>query len=245
MTRPPTHVAIIMDGNGRWAQERGHARLEGHRAGAKTVREIVTHARELGVRYLTLYAFSSENWGRPGDEVEGLMELLAQYLIEERPTLLKNRIELSTIGATKKLPSIVRDLLDEVMGVTKGLDGMRLTLALSYGARDEIVRAVQQLVDDGVQVVDEKAIAARLDTRDMPDPDLLIRTSGEMRVSNFLLWQIAYAELYVTDVPWPAFTKDRFDEALAAYAKRQRRFGLTGAQVAPSQATASVSDEEA
>jgi undecaprenyl diphosphate synthase len=252
-TTPPRHVAIIMDGNGRWAQERGQPRLEGHRAGAKTVREIVTYCRELGVRYLTLYAFSSENWGRPGDEVAGLMELLRTYLVDERPTLLTNAIELSTIGATGKLPVPVRMMLDDVMKATKGLDGMRLTLALSYGARDEIVRAVQKLakdVDRGAidpDQIDEAAIAARLDTADMPDPDLLIRTSGEMRVSNFLLWQLAYTELYVTDTAWPAFTKAELDRAFASFHGRQRRFGLTAAQLAARSSPEGdgVSDESA
>ena len=232
---PPKHVAIIMDGNGRWAQERGMARLEGHRAGAKAVRDVTTYCRELGVRYLTLYAFSSENWGRPEDEVGGLMQLLHEYLVEERATLLKNDIELRTIGAVDKLPLFVRTVLGVVKEATKGLTGMRLTLALSYGGRDEIVRAVQSLIDDKVRTVDEKAISKRLDTADMPDPDLMIRTSGEMRISNFMLWQLAYSELYVTDVPWPAFSRAHVDEAFASYRARQRRFGLTGAQAQKAQ----------
>jgi undecaprenyl diphosphate synthase len=233
----PKHVAIIMDGNGRWAQERGLDRIEGHRAGAKAVRDITTYCRELGVRYLTLYAFSSENWGRPEDEVSGLMQLLADYLKDERPTLLKNKIELQTIGATEKLPLVVRTLLGAVREATKGLDGMRLTLALSYGARDEIIRAVRSLAVDvkkgaiSPDRIDEAAISSRLDTHDMPDPDLLIRTSGEMRVSNFMLWQIAYSELYVTPTAWPDFDRAKLDEAFDAYKKRQRRFGLTGAQI--------------
>jgi undecaprenyl diphosphate synthase len=227
-----------MDGNGRYAQERGLPRLEGHRAGAQTVRDIVTYSRELGIRYLTLYAFSTENWGRPGDEVEGLMGLLYEYLVDERPTLIKNGIELHTIGDVARLPSLVRDMLDEVKDATRGLGGMRLTLALSYGGRDEIVRAVQGLVRDvqaGVVDVDSgitaDAIGARLDTRGMPDPDLMIRTSGELRLSNFMLWQLAYAELYVTEIPWPAFSRAQLDKALASFAARQRRYGLTGAQV--------------
>ncbi len=233
----PRHVAIIMDGNGRFAEERGQKRLEGHRAGARSVREITTYARELGVRYLTLYAFSTENWARPGDEVSGLMDLLREYLSEEKQTLLDNDIELRTIGETQKLPLPVRVLLDDVMGATRGLSGMRLTLALSYGSRDEILRAVRSLavaVDRGELDPDEIGAAQleqRLFTHDLPDPDLLIRTSGEQRISNFLLWQLAYAELYFTDVSWPAFTRASFDEALLAYRKRQRRFGLTGAQV--------------
>ncbi|MFZ9886262.1 MAG: isoprenyl transferase [Myxococcota bacterium] len=233
----PRHIAIIMDGNGRWAEDRRLPRLEGHRAGARTVRDITTYARELGVRYLTLYAFSSENWGRPGHEVGGLMELLREYLVEERKTLLDNRIELSTIGDTARLPAAVRLLLNDVMGATRGLDGMRLTLALSYGGRDEILRAVRGIahaVDRGD--LDPEEISAahledRLDTAGVPDPDLLIRTSGEQRISNFLLWQLAYAELYFTEVPWPAFARADLDKALVAYANRQRRFGLTGGQV--------------
>lgn len=237
MTELPRHVAIIMDGNGRYAEERGQARLEGHRAGAKAVREITTYARELGIPYLTLYAFSTENWARPGEEVSGLMDLLRQYLTEEKQTLLDNDIELSTIGDRSKLPLPVRVLLDDVMSATRGLSGMRLTLALSYGSRDEILRAVRALardVDRGEldpDAIEPEHLERRLYTSDMPDPDLLIRTSGEQRISNFLLWQLAYAELYFTDVPWPAFTRASFDAALDAYKKRQRRFGLTGAQV--------------
>jgi undecaprenyl diphosphate synthase len=234
---PPRHIAIIMDGNGRWAQERGLERLEGHRAGAKTVRDITTYCREIGVRYLTLYAFSSENWGRPETEVGGLMSLLHDYLVDERATLLKNRIELKTIGATDKLPLFVRTLLGAVKEATRGMDGMRLTLALSYGGRDEILRAARALAKDvkrgavKVDDIDEKLFAEHLDTQGTPDPDLLIRTSGEMRISNFMLWQIAYSELWITDVAWPAFGRASLDEAIASYQRRQRRFGLTGAQV--------------
>jgi undecaprenyl diphosphate synthase len=233
----PRHVAIIMDGNGRWAEERGLPRLAGHQAGAKSVRDITTYARELGVRYLTLYAFSSENWGRPDGEVSGLMDLLREYLVDERKTLLDNGIELSTIGDTARLPLPVRLLLEDVMKATRGESGMRLTLALSYGSRDEIVRAVRRLalaVDRGDLSPDEisaKSIERELYTQDVPDPDLLIRTSGEQRISNFLLWQLAYAELYFTDVPWPAFTRARFNEALATFGGRERRYGLTSAQV--------------
>jgi undecaprenyl diphosphate synthase len=217
-------------------------RLEGHRAGAKTVRDITTYCRELGVKYLTLYAFSSENWGRPDPEVSGLMQLLADYLAEERPTLLKNGIELNTIGSVDKLPLFVRVLLGTVKEATKGLaesrGGMRLTLALSYGSREEITRAVRSIAADvkagklAPDAVDEKIIAARLDSADMPDPDLMIRTSGEKRISNFMLWQLAYTELFISDVPWPAFTRAHLDEAFASYGQRQRRFGLTGAQSA-------------
>lgn len=237
----PTHVAIIMDGNGRWAQERGLERLEGHRAGARSVRKIVTHAREIGIRYLTLYAFSSENWGRPGNEISGLMDLLAEYLIEEKETMLKNQIELSTIGVTERLPAPVRHLLQSACQETRGLDGMRLTLALSYGARNELLRAVRKLalrVDRGELEPDEVGeadLVAALDTHDLPDPDLLIRTSGEQRLSNFLLWQLAYAELWFTPVAWPEFTPAHFDEAVQIFQGRQRRFGLTAAQIQQSE----------
>jgi len=233
----PTHVAIIMDGNGRWAKARGGERLEGHKAGAKTVREIVTFAREIGIRYLTLYAFSSENWGRPEQEVSGLMDLLSEYLKDEKQTLLDNDIELSTIGDTSKLPLMVRGLLNATKLATKGLDGMRLTLALSYGSRDELLRAVRGIATDvkkgklDVKDIDEDAIGKRLYTHDMPDPDLMLRTSGEQRISNFLLWQLAYAELSFVDMAWPEFSKEAFVNALRDYASRQRRFGLTGAQV--------------
>jgi undecaprenyl diphosphate synthase len=233
----PRHVAIIMDGNGRWALERGKARIEGHTQGARTVRDIVTYARELGIRHLTLFAFSSENWGRPPDEVHGLMDLLYEYLVEERPTLIKNGIELSTIGVLERLPRPVQALIESVKAATLGNDGMRLTLALSYGSRDEIVRGMKKMaraLDRGEIVadeIDENAIGTFLDTGEMPDPDLMIRTSGEQRISNFMLWQLAYAELYFTPVPWPAFTRAEFDLALRAYRTRQRRFGLTGQQV--------------
>jgi len=227
----PAHVAIIMDGNGRWAKERGHERSAGHRAGAATVRDITTYARELGVRYLTLYAFSSENWGRPDREVAGLMDLLREYLVEERQTLLDNGIRLSTIGDVGKLPAPVRLLLDDVARATEHLDDMRLTLALSYGARDELVRATRALarrVDRGelsLDEIDEEAFAAALWTHDLPDPDLLIRTGGEQRISNFLIWQSAYAELYFTEQLWPDFDRRAFDAALEEYARRSRRFG--------------------
>jgi undecaprenyl diphosphate synthase len=229
----PEHIAMIMDGNGRWAQSRGQARVEGHRAGAKTVRDITTYCRELGVGYVTLYAFSSENWGRPEDEVEALMVLLSEYLIEERTTLLDNEIRLGSIGNTDKLPSGVVKLLTGVEEATAHLDGMRLTLALSYGSRDEIVRGLRALASSGADLTSltEDQISDSLDTGDVPDPDLIIRTSGERRLSNFLMWQAAYSELYFTDVAWPDFTREELDVALAEYARRKRRFGLTGEQV--------------
>lgn len=232
----PEHVAIIMDGNGRWATERGEPRLAGHRAGADTVRDLTTHAAELGIRYLTLYAFSSENWLRPDDEVSGLMQLLHDYLREEEPTLRDNGIALRTIGAVWRLPLFVRERLDGVIARTAHLDHMRLTLALSYGSHDEITRAMKAIArrvasgELSPEAIEPETIAAHLDTHDMPDPDLLIRTGGEMRVSNFLLWQVAYTELYVTATPWPAFSRSHLDTALEVYAGRQRRFGMTGDQ---------------
>ncbi len=236
-TAVPTHIAIIMDGNGRWAEQRGLPRLAGHKQGAVTVREITTACRELGVKYLTLYSFSSENWSRPADEVEGLMGLLHQYLNEELPTLKKNGVRLASIGDTARLPFMVRTLLEATKAATANETGMQLTLALSYGSRDEIVQAARRLAEDvkrgtiKPEAIDHAAFAARLETAGMPDPDLVIRTSGELRVSNFLLWQIAYAELYVTDVAWPDFGRAELAGALDAFRHRERRFGKTGAQV--------------
>ncbi|MEW5848523.1 MAG: isoprenyl transferase [Myxococcota bacterium] len=232
----PAHVAIIMDGNGRWAQQRGALRLVGHREGARSVRRITTYAREIGIRYLTLYAFSSENWQRPEPEVAGLMMLLRDYLLEERATILDNNIRLTTIGNTDSLPAFVQDPLVELMRDSSECDGMTLTLALSYGGRQELVRACQSLAASVArgelkpESITAETLANRLDTAGMPDPDLLIRTSGEMRVSNFMLWQLAYAELYVTETLWPDFDEEAFNTALAAYQRRSRRFGLTGEQ---------------
>lgn len=227
----PRHVALVMDGNGRWATARGLPRLAGHRAGARTVREVVRAARELGLRHLTLYAFSTENWQRPSPEVEALMGLLAEFLVHEREELRANGIELDAIGDLARLPPRVRRLLAEVASATRGLDGMRLTLALAYGGRDEIVRAARKLAAEVAagrlwpEQIDERLLALRLDSAGSPDPDLVVRTGGESRLSNFLLWQSAYAELYVTEVPWPDFDRGDLEQALAWYAGRQRRFG--------------------
>ncbi|MFH1810808.1 MAG: isoprenyl transferase [Pseudomonadota bacterium] len=232
----PRHVAIIMDGNGRWAQARGLPRLAGHREGAKTVRRIVTYAREAGIRYLTLYAFSSENWKRPPTEVAGLMDLLREYLRGELKTMLQNGIRLDVIGAVERLPEFVREPLEEACERTASLDGMTLTLALSYGGRDELLRAVRQIateVRDGdlsLEEIDDTCLASRLDTAGLPDPDLLIRTSGESRLSNFLLWQVAYSELLVLPQPWPDFDEQALHDAIIEYQGRERRFGLTGEQ---------------
>ncbi len=241
LTASPTHVAIIMDGNGRWAEERGFPRLEGHKQGAVTVRDITTACRERGVKFLTLYSFSTENWSRPPDEVDGLMELLRVYLRDELPTLKKNGVRLATIGDESRLPFLVRAALEVTKQATVQETGMQLTLALSYGSRDEIIAAVQSLARDAKagrlapETIDAAMFSSRLQTASMPDPDLVIRTSGEQRISNFLLWQLAYAELWFTDVAWPSFGREHLDEAFAAFARRQRRFGKTGAQLnAPS-----------
>jgi undecaprenyl diphosphate synthase len=229
----PAHVAIIMDGNGRWAQERHEPRLEGHRRGAKVVRDITTCAREMGIQYLTLYSFSRQNWRRPPSEVAGLMALLEDYCQSERDTLMRNEIRLTTIGDTSRLPQATSDALGGLAHATRNNGMMTLCLAVDYGGREEIVSAVQRLAEDlrtgtlCADAIDEAAIAKRLDTACMPDPDLLIRTSGEIRVSNFLLWQLAYAELHFTPVRWPDFTRDHFASALADYQGRQRRFGQT------------------
>jgi undecaprenyl diphosphate synthase len=227
----PRHVAIIMDGNGRWARSRGLPRIEGHRRGVASVRRITEHCARLGLEQLTLYCLSSENWRRPEAEVSFLMQLLEQYVIEERHLLMKERIRLAMIGRREGLPAGTLAEIDRTVDVCAANDGMRLCLAINYGARAEIVAAARRLacdVRDGrldAAAIDEAAFASRLDTAGMPDPDLLIRTAGEMRISNFLLWQISYAELWVTDVCWPDFTAAHFDAAVAAFAARDRKFG--------------------
>lgn len=233
----PGHIAIIMDGNGRWAEGRGLSRIKGHRRGIKTARDIVNYASELGLRYLTLYTFSKENWSRPEYEVNTLMLFLEKYLMEEAGNLLERRIRFKAIGELTDLPKSVRKVIEKVESQTKGCEGMVLQLALSYGGRDEIVSAVRSIaqeVKDGrldVEDISEEAVKSRLYTAGVPDPDLLIRTSGERRISNFLLWQMAYTELYVTDVLWPDFSRDDFLKAIRDYQGRERRFGLTGKQL--------------
>jgi undecaprenyl diphosphate synthase len=235
----PAHVAIIMDGNGRWAQQQGLPRVLGHRQGAKSVRRIVTYAREIGIKYLTLYAFSSENWARPEIEVTALMMLLRDYLDEERPTILDNNIKLSTIGATERLPGFVRDPLVELMRDSSDNTGMTLTLALSYSGQEEITRAVRALAlsvargELKPESITPEMVANRLDTAGMPDPDLLIRTSGEQRISNFMLWQLAYTELFITPTLWPDFDEATFVDSIKVFQSRQRRFGKTGEQTQP------------
>lgn len=235
--RLPRHVAIIMDGNGRWAQRKKQPRLFGHRAGAESVREVVECARELGIDYLTLYAFSSENWHRPAQEVTGLMAILQKYLETELPRMQKNNVRLIAIGDRQRLPDVVREALER--GIRETADNTKLTLnlALSYGSRDEIIRAVRKIGalcvrgDISPEQISDQLMTENLDTSLLPDPDLLIRTGGEARLSNFLLWQLSYAEIYFTETMWPDFRKEAFLQALAEYQSRERRFGRTGEQL--------------
>lgn len=234
----PRHLAIIMDGNGRWAEKRGLHRLMGHAEGAVSVREITTACREIGVDALTLYAFSSQNWSRPDDEVSGLMQILADYLDQERPTLLDNDIRLQAIGELSRLPTFVQNRLASLAEATAHCRSMVLTLALSYGGREEIVAVARAIAEDVASgkllpgQVDEAEVDRRTFTHGLPPLDLLVRTSGELRLSNFLLWQAAYAEIVVTDGLWPDFRRPDLYRAIEAYRRRERRFGLTGAQVA-------------
>ena len=233
----PRHIAIIMDGNGRWAKQHAMGRIRGHKKGAKAVKTTVTACREIGIQYLTLFAFSSENWGRPTGEIDALMVLLNDYLDQEAATLQKQKIRLTTIGDIDRLYSPVKAKLLEVMKLTEHNDQMVLNLALSYGSRDEIVFAVKKMISDHREGkldpddIDQDMVGRYLFTNSMPDPDLLIRTSGEYRISNFLLWQLAYTELYFTDVLWPDFKKDDLLKAIAVYQKRERRFGLISEQI--------------
>lgn len=241
MTRIPQHIAIIMDGNGRWATERGKARSYGHQAGVDTVRRITSECTRLGVRFLTLYTFSTENWNRPADEVAALMGLVLSSLEDE--IFMKNNVRFQVIGDTNRLPQTVQDKLRETMEHTAQNDAMTMVVALSYSSRWEIVKAMKDTVaeamaqgqkytyQDIVDKLTEENFTKHLDTSFMPDPDLLIRTGGELRISNYLLWQIAYSELYFCDTYWPDFNEDDLHEAIASYQNRQRRFGKTEAQV--------------
>lgn len=234
-TRPdasvPQHVAIIMDGNGRWAKLRGLDRTKGHEAGAESVRAVLRACKEAGVKYLTLYAFSTENWSRPKSEINALMRLLVRFLRNHEADLHKEEIRLRVIGSPEGLPTLVQSALRRTMKATEHYERSQLILALNYGARDEIVRAVRRisrLAKNGeldISAIDEAVVRQHLDAPDIPDPDLMIRTSGEMRLSNFLLWQLSYTELYVTDTLWPDFREEEFFKALAAYSRRGRRFG--------------------
>lgn len=232
--RLPQHIAIIMDGNGRWAKRRSLPRVAGHKAGIQPVRTTVETCARLGLRALTLYAFSVENWKRPRAEVETLWRLLRLYLRAELPKMQRYDIRFTAIGRLNALPDFVRDELDRTVRATSANRGMQVNLAINYGGRAELVDAVKALVEDARRrdvAIDEAAISARLYTAGMPDPDLLIRTSGEMRVSNFLLWQIAYAELYVTETLWPDFSRAELLRAILDYQKRDRRFGGLGERV--------------
>ena len=236
-SRLPKHVAIIMDGNGRWAKKHKLPRIEGHRAGIETVRKVVRLAGELKIAYMTLYTFSSENWRRPPGEVRGLMKLLADTLKNEIDELNQSRVRIKTIGDISILPAKSREVLADAIKVTALNDGLTLILALNYGGRDEIVRAVRKITDkikNGKLKYDKISpsdIESCLDTAGIPDPDLLIRTSGEFRLSNFLLWQLAYTELWVTDITWPDFSELDFCDALESFSVRERRFGKTSRQI--------------
>ncbi len=233
----PNHVAIIMDGNGRWAKQKGLVRVIGHENGTKSVRETVEASAELGIKNLTLYAFSTENWNRPKLEVQTLMKLLVKSLKKEIKTLQDNNIKLAAIGCLKDLPKKAQQELQDVIEKTKNNENMTLTLALSYGSREEIVNVIKELslkVKNNIisrESIDESIINKHLYTQNLPDVDLLIRTSGEQRISNFMLWQIAYAELYFTDILWPDFKKENLHEAIIDYQNRERRFGKTSEQL--------------
>lgn len=233
----PQHIAVIMDGNGRWAKKRGGLRIFGHQSAITAVRETVEAAAELGVGYLTLYAFSTENWSRPATEVSALMQLLVSTIRKETATLNKNNIRLQTIGNTASLPAACQRELLEAIDITKDNTRMTLVLALSYSGRWDITQAVQRIAQDtghGIiapEDVNEATVARYLSTAGMPDPELLIRTSGEQRISNFLLWQLAYTELYITELLWPDFRKENLYEAIVAYQRRERRFGKTSEQL--------------
>jgi undecaprenyl diphosphate synthase len=236
--RLPRHVAIIMDGNGRWARKKSLDRIRGHMKGIEAVRAAVTACRELGIEFLTLYAFSMENWKRPGKEVSALMNLLRKYLRAELDEMLENNIRLRAIGDLDSLPLGAHQTLIETVEKTAHCDTMVLTLALSYSGRNEILSAIRRLMAEGKdrgirpEQISEETLSDYLWTKDIPDPDLLIRTSGEYRISNFLLWQIAYTEIYVTETLWPDFGKEDLIKALLDYQSRQRRFGLTNEQLA-------------
>jgi len=230
-SRLPRHVAIIMDGNGRWAQQHGWSRIRGHEEGARAVREIVTHCARLGLEVLTLYSFSSQNWRRPREEVDALMRLYVQYLVAERPTIMDNNVRFMHIGRRAGLPADVLTQMDETVRASRANSGLTLCLALNYGSREEIVdaaRALAKRVREGLlepEQIDEATVCAALYTAGLADPDLLVRTASQQRVSNFLLWQISYAELYVCDVLWPDFRPTHLNEALREFAVRKRRFG--------------------
>ena len=233
----PNHLAIIMDGNGRWAKKIGENRSIGHQNGVNSVRETVESCVEFGVKYLTLYAFSTENWSRPKQEVDALMTILVNSIASELPTMIQNKIKLTTVGNTDALPEDCREVLQRTKDQTASHDKLTLNLALSYSGRWDLTRAVQniaQQVKDGdldVFSINEEVISRHLTTNFLPDPDLMIRTSGEFRLSNFLLWELAYTEIYISDVLWPDFTREHLLDAFVSYQKRERRYGKTGDQM--------------
>lgn len=235
----PQHIAVIMDGNGRWAKKKGAMRIFGHRNAVQAVKDVTEACGELGVKYLTLYAFSTENWSRPKEEVDGLMELLVNTLKQEIKSLHENQVKLKTIGDTSHLPVDCQKNLQWAIDQTKDNNGLTLILALSYSGRWEITKAVKKLAQDvkdgktDISSINEKTIENYLETSGIPDPELLIRTSGELRISNFLLWQIAYTELFITPTLWPDFRKENLFEAVYAYQQRERRFGKTSEQLNP------------
>jgi len=233
----PNHIAIIMDGNGRWAQKKGAMRIFGHKNAMTAVREVIEGSAELGVKYITLYAFSTENWSRPQDEINALMELLVNAIADEVGNMIKNNIRLSMIGDMQSLPKACQSNLDQAMQKTGNNTGLTVVLALSYSGKWDIKEAVKSIVEKVVsneiskEDINQELISSHLNTKGIQDPELLIRTSGELRISNFMLWQMAYTELYFTDVLWPDFRKEHLHEAILAYQKRERRFGKTGAQI--------------
>ena len=233
----PRHIAVIMDGNGRWAKKKGATRIFGHKSAVKSVMETVEGAAELGIKYLTLYAFSTENWFRPSNEINALMELLVSTIKKEIKKLTENKIRLLTIGDINSLPSNCKKKLQEATDITRNCNRMTLIVAVSYSGRWEIVEAVKKIVNQAkkglidTKDLNESLFASYLNTKDIPDPELLIRTSGELRISNFLLWQIAYAELYFTELLWPDFRKEELYKAIISYQKRERRFGKTSEQL--------------
>jgi len=233
----PVHVAVIMDGNGRWAAQHGKERIFGHQQGVEAVRTVIEATAELGIKYLTLYAFSTENWDRPDDEVNALMRIMVQSLNNETDKLIKNNIRLTAIGDLDRLAADVRARLSDTINVTSGSTGLGLIVAMSYSSRWEIIRAAKKIAGDvtggllKIESIDENEFSKRLTTKDIPDPDLMIRTSGELRISNFLLWQLAYAELYFTEKLWPDFGKEDLYEAIIDFQKRERRFGKTSEQI--------------
>lgn len=220
----PNHIAIIMDGNGRWAKRRGLPRTMGHRAGAKALKKVLTHAGEIGIKYLTVYAFSTENWKRPQKEVDTLMKLFKEYLKSEKNTMMKNGVRLMVSGKKEGVSKELLEQIDKTEKLTKDNERITLNIAFNYGGRSEIVDAVNKIIKDGVTEITEESFSKYLYS-DIPDPELLIRTSGELRISNFLLWQIAYSELYITDMTWPDFDEMELEKALETYMKRERRFG--------------------